>query len=79
MKLVVDRIEEDIAVCVLYEDDRVSWAIPLRYLPAGTRAGDHLRVTFELDAESRRQEQQKAESLLDELRKTSPPGTTFTL
>ncbi|HXF04843.1 MAG TPA: DUF3006 domain-containing protein [Blastocatellia bacterium] len=79
MKLVVDRIEEGIAVCFLYEDDRVSFAIPLGYLPAGTRAGDHLRVTFELDPESRRQEQQKAESLLDELRKTSPPGRTFKL
>ncbi len=79
MKLIVDRIEEDIAVCYASDDDRVSLALPLRYLPAGTRAGDHLRVSFERDIESRLQEERKAESLLDELGKRSPPGRTFKL
>jgi len=79
MKLVVDRIEEDIAVCYLYEDDRIRFDIPLRYLPPGTVAGDHLRVSFERDPESREQERRRAEDLLRELTRGQPDEKRFTL
>jgi len=79
MTLVVDRIEDDIAVCYLYEDDRVRFDIPLRYLPPGTVAGDHLRVSFELDRESRQRERRRAEELLRELTRGQPDEKRFDL
>ncbi len=79
MKLVVDRIEEDIAVCYLYEDDRIRFDIPLRYLPPDVVAGDHLRVSFELDRESRERERRRAEELLHELTRRQSDEKRFNL
>jgi len=79
MKLIVDRIEEDIAVCYLYEDDRIRFDIPLRYLPSGVTAGDHLRVHLELDRESREQERRRAEELLRDLTREQPHEKRFKL
>ena len=79
MKLVVDRIEEGLAVCYLYDDDRTKFDIPVEYLPRGVRAGDHLNVTFEIDRDSREREQQRAEDLLRELTKGQHPDKKFKL
>ncbi|GBC77308.1 hypothetical protein HRbin08_00782 [bacterium HR08] len=79
MRLVVDRIEDDIAVCYLYEDDRVRLDIPRRYLPPGVTAGDHLRVSFELDRESRERERRRAEELLRELTRGQSDEKRFKL
>jgi hypothetical protein len=71
LKVVVDRIEGDRAVLVDYEDEDVSFTVPVSRLPAGTRGGDHLRITFEPDSESRERERGKGDQLLAELRKMS--------
>jgi hypothetical protein len=67
-RLVVDRIEGDLAVVVLYEDDSVKFNFPVRLLPEGTREGDHLTVTFAPDEESRELERQRIADLLNELK-----------
>jgi len=80
MKFVVDRIEGDRAVQFLYDDDRVQFAFPVKYLTSGLREGDHLHVTFELDPESREQEKERAERLLRNLTRGSDPSQKqFTL
>ena len=48
-KLIIDRIENGIAVCE--REDRSHWNIPLDKLYAGAREGDHLVFT---DGEYRR-------------------------
>ncbi|MEK6289055.1 MAG: DUF3006 domain-containing protein [Acidobacteriota bacterium] len=63
-KVVVDRIEGDLAVLVLYEDDRVKFNLPVHYLPEGVREGDHLQMGFTQDEESRESERKKVEDLL---------------
>ncbi|MBI3948875.1 MAG: DUF3006 domain-containing protein [Acidobacteria bacterium] len=67
IKVVIDRIEGDLAVLVLYDDDRVKFNLPLQYLPKGVRGGDHLRMSFTVDEESREAEKQKIEELYEEL------------
>src|SRR5262245_17066876 len=52
VKAFVDRIEEDIAV-ILFSDGGGQFDAPIRYLPPGTKAGDHLVIYFQLDPESR--------------------------
>jgi hypothetical protein len=74
MKLVIDRIEEGWAICTLYDDERVQLDLPIEYLPAGVREGDHLDVTFEVDRESTEKEKKKAEELLKKLTKDQDPG-----
>ena len=72
LKFVVDRIEGDQAVLVDYEDDGVTFVLPLSRLPEGTQGGDHLRVIFTRDDESRDAESKRAEELLKELRAARP-------
>ena len=69
-RVVIDRIEGDLAVLALYEDDRVKFNFPLHYLPEGVREGDHLQMGFALDEESREAEQRRVEDLLKELKRT---------
>jgi hypothetical protein len=69
-KVVIDRIEGDLAVLALYEDDRVKFNFPLHYLPEGVREGDHLQMGFAQDEQSRESERKKVEDLLKELKRT---------
>jgi hypothetical protein len=68
MKVVIDRTEGDLAVVVLYDDDRVRFNLPIRYLPRGVRAGDHLQMSFTEDEASRDSEQMRVDELLKELK-----------
>ena len=67
-RVVIDRFEGDLAVLVLYEDDRVKFTMPLRLLPEGAREGDHLLLTFAQDNASREYEKKRIGNLLDELK-----------
>lgn len=69
-KVVIDRIEGDLAVLVLYEDDRVKLNLPLRCLPEGVREGDHLQMGFAQDEESRESERKRVGDLLKDLKRT---------
>lgn len=67
LKAVIDRLEEDIAVIVLDDDDGVKFNLPVKYLPDGARDGDHLQVTFAMDRQSRDAQKQKVADLLKSL------------
>lgn len=67
-RVIIDRIEGDLAVLVLYEDDRVKFNMPFRLLPEGVREGDHLMMTFAEDNASRESEKKRIGNLLDELK-----------
>ena len=67
-RVIIDRIEGDLAVLVLYEDDLVRFNFPLRLLPEGAREGDHLRMTFAEDNASRESEKKRIGVLLKELK-----------
>ena len=67
-RVVIDRIEGDLAVLVLYEDDRVRFNFPHRLLPEGAREGDHLLLTFAEDNASRESEKKRIGNLLEELK-----------
>ena len=69
-KVVIDRIEGDVAVLVLYDDDRVKFNLPSQYLPEGISEGDHLQMSFSEDESSRESEQKRVDDLLKELKRT---------
>lgn len=70
MKVVIDRIEGDLAVLVLYDDDRVKFNFPLRCLPEGAREGDHFQMGFSEDEASRESEKRRIDTLLRDLKRT---------
>ncbi len=70
-RVVIDRIEGNLAVLVLYDDDRVKFNLPLRYLPKGAREGDHLQMSFAEDEAGRESEKKRIGDLLSELKKRS--------
>lgn len=67
LKVIIDRVEDDLAVIVLADDDNVHFNLPVTYLPEGVRDGEHLQVTFALDRDSRAAAKQKVADLLQEL------------
>jgi len=66
--VIIDRIEGDLAVLVLYDDERVKFNLPVRYLPEGARDGDHLQMSFVKDELSRETEKKRIDDLLEELK-----------
>ena len=68
IKVVVDRLEGDLAVIVLFDDDSVKFNLPSNYLPEGTKDGDHLKMTFAVDKASREAVKQRIDDLLSSLK-----------
>ena len=66
--MIIDRIEGDLAVLVLYDDERVKFNLPVKYLPEGARDGDHLQMSFVKDELSRETEKKRIDNLLEELK-----------
>jgi len=70
MKAMIDRIEEDIAVLILIEDETVHVNVPVTLLPSGSREGDILTITFERDSEATRAAHELVAVLVDRLSRT---------
>ena len=63
MKFVVDRIENNIAVCIL--DDETKLVVPVKALPEGIKEGSVLKIVEDKEEEKKRTE--KISALLDKL------------
>ncbi|MGI6538242.1 MAG: DUF3006 domain-containing protein [Caldicoprobacterales bacterium] len=66
MKAVIDRIENNIAV-VLLGDEEIPVNIPLALLPEGAKEGSFLTVDFKLDPEGEARQRKKISNLLERL------------
>ena len=66
-KVVIDRVEDKLAVVVIYEDDSVKFNLPVDYLPEGVKEGAHLQMSFKVDEESREAQKKRVGDLLKEL------------
>ena len=67
-KVVIDRIEGDKAVIVLYEDDSVKFNLPTSFLPEGVKEGEHLQIDFSVDEDSREAQKKRIGDLLKDLK-----------
>jgi Protein of unknown function (DUF3006) len=76
IKAFVDRIESGLAVILLSDGSGVQFDMPLKYLPPGTEAGDHLVITFQLDPESREETLRSIADLKKRLTEDSDPQQT---
>ncbi|MGE0882633.1 MAG: DUF3006 domain-containing protein [Blastocatellales bacterium] len=64
----IDRIENDLAVIVLDNEDSVQFDLPLDCLPPKAKAGEHLVIHIKLDLQGKEASQKRIAKLLDELR-----------
>lgn len=67
-KVTHDRIEENIAVLLVRDEETVKINIPLFLLPAGSREGDILDVTIVRDIQEAEDAKERVSALLDKLR-----------
>ena len=66
MWAVVDRIEGEVAVLLVGEDE-VRVDFPRKYLPKGTKEGSVLDLSLESDSRAEEKQRQKNRALLDNL------------
>jgi len=52
MRATIDRIEGNLAVLIVMEDESVRFTLPLSLLPAGCREGDIVMIGIERDIEA---------------------------
>lgn len=64
----LDRVEGEIAVLLMGEEEREQLLIPRSYLPRGAREGAVLKFTVEVDEEATKAALDEVKALLDELR-----------
>jgi hypothetical protein len=76
IKAFIDRIESGLAVILLSDDSGVQFDLPLKYLPPGVQAGDHLTISFQLDPESREETLRSIAELKKQLTEDSDPQQT---
>jgi hypothetical protein len=79
LSAVVDRIESGLAVVVLNDDDEVQFDLPLKYLPPGVKAGDHLSLAFEIDEAGTEAARERVAEMKKELKKSDPDEMNFKL
>lgn len=64
----IDRIEDnDMAVLLFGDDEKMQVDVPLSLLPDGASDGDHLRITISIDKESRAAATSRVKKLQDKL------------
>ncbi|HKQ72697.1 MAG TPA: DUF3006 domain-containing protein [Blastocatellia bacterium] len=79
IKAYVDRIESGLAVILLSDGSGVQFDLPLKYLPPGAEAGDHLVISFQLDPESREATLRSIAELKKQLTQDNDQQTEFKL
>ena len=75
----IDRIEDGIAVIILREAADIHFNLPLQYLPVNVTAGDHLKLSFELDPENTAAARDRIAALQAELKKENESETNIKL
>jgi hypothetical protein len=70
IKLVIDRIEGDLAVLVLSDNDQIRFNLPVTLLPKAISEGDHLQMTLSKDEQSTEAQRNRVDDLLKKLKKS---------
>ena len=67
-KVTLDRIEEDIAVLLVRDEEKIKINIPLFLLPPESREGDILDITIARDVKETEDAKERVSSLLEKLK-----------
>jgi S-adenosylmethionine synthetase len=67
-KVTLDRIEEDIAVLLVRDEEKIKINIPFFLLPEGSKEGDILDITIDKDIQETEAAKERVSSLLEKLK-----------
>jgi len=70
IKATVDRIEGEVAVLLLRDDETVKFNLPAVFL-AGIKEGDIVDITITKDIETTREARERVSALIEKLKKKS--------
>jgi len=70
-KVTLDRIEENIAVLLVRDEEKIKINIPLCLLPSESREGDILDITIARNVQETEDAKERVSSLLEKLKKKS--------
>ena len=68
MKATLDRIEEDMAVLLIKDDESVRVVMPMSLMPEGSREGDILDLNISRDIEATGESKKRVSSLIEKLK-----------
>ena len=68
MKATIDRIEGNIAVLILEEDEAVRINLPLSFLPEGCREGDILTIGIKRDTPGTKEAKERLSQRIERLK-----------
>jgi S-adenosylmethionine synthetase len=68
-KVTLNRIEEDIAVMLVRDEEKIKINIPLFLMPPGSREGDILDIAITRDVQETEAAKERVSSLLEKLKK----------
>ncbi len=67
-KVTIDRIEENIAVLLVRDEEKIKINIPLILLPSGSKEGDILDVAITRDLQETEAAKKRVSALLEKLK-----------
>ena len=67
-KVTLDRIEEDIALLLVSDEEKIRINIPLFLLPEGSKEGDILDIAITRDVRETEDAKERVSSLLEKLK-----------
>lgn len=67
-KVTLDRIEENVAVLLVRDEEKTRINIPLSLLPVGCREGDILDIAITKDVQETESAKERVSSLLEKLK-----------
>ena len=68
-KVTLDRIEENIAVLLVRDEETIKINIPLTLLPSGSKEGDILDIAITRDVQETEATKERVSTLLEKLKK----------
>lgn len=67
-KVTLDRVEEDLAVLLIREEEKIKINIPLFLLPSGSKEGDILDITISKNLQETETAKKRVSNLLEKLK-----------
>ncbi len=78
MKVTLDRLEGDMAVLLVRDDERMKFNMPISLLPDGVQEGDILDILITTDKKAADDSKTRVSNLIERLKQKNQEGSTIT-
>lgn len=75
MNVTSDRLEGDVAVLLVRDDESIKFNVPTTLLPKGVREGDILDISITIDEKATDDSKARVSSLIERLKRKNQEGS----